>query len=74
MAGQMRQGQYEPIVPLREGQAPAWIVSCRMCSFAHDAHGATEAEALQSIQPLHERDHTLVARSVDYAAHPIYRS
>ncbi len=75
MAGEPRAITYEPLVPKRDGQPPAWIVSCVHpgCRFAHDAHGATEALALQEIQPIHASHHTLVARPVDYTAHPLYR-
>ena len=70
-----RQGQFGTIVEARDGQPPGFIVSCTEpgCTFASDAHGATEAEALASIQPLHASFHTLVARAVDYTNHPLYR-
>ena len=72
MPGQLRQGQHEPIVPMRDGQAPGWVVRCRDCDFAHDAHGTTAAEAVNAVRPTHAPGHFLYAQMVTYTDHPLY--
>ncbi len=61
-----RQHDAAPIVPLKDGSPPGWIVACLDCGFAHDAHGLSANDAVLSIAPSHEPDHRLVARPIDY--------
>lgn len=66
--GKPREHQQEPIVPAKDGQPPAWVVSCLDCGFAHDAHGLTAGDAVKAIAPNHQDGHRLIARSIDYTA------
>ena len=83
MPGQLRQGQHEPIVPMKDGKPPAWVVRCLEagCGFAHDAHGATPEEAAASIRATHVPSHTLYVEPARYhepvwgpiqTRHPLY--
>ncbi len=81
VAGQPRQGQHEPITPMRAGQPPTWVVACLDCGFSVDEYGQTAEDALQSVAPRHEASHALIARPVDYTTgygehkdepHPLY--
>ncbi|MES2211513.1 MAG: hypothetical protein V4515_15215 [Chloroflexota bacterium] len=69
-----RQFTSEPIVPLKNGQPPQWVVACLDCGFAHDAHGRSAWDAIASVAPNHQADHKLIAREVNYTAesHPLY--
>ena len=76
-----RQIESAPIVPLRNGQPPAWVVSCLDCGFSHDAHGLSADDAVRAIAPTHQEGHKLIARAVDYTTgygggrtrpHPLY--
>ena len=82
MPGQLREGQHEPIEPLREGQPPGWIVSCLDCSFSHDEHGLTASDAIMACAARHENGHKMIARAMDYTTgygehrdepHPLYQ-
>jgi len=64
-----------PIVPAVDGQAPAWVVACLEigCGFAHDAHALTAEDAVEAIAATHaEGKHKMIAKAVDYTAHPLY--
>lgn len=65
--------EYAPIVPARQGHAPAFVVSCVDCGFSHDAHGDTAEDAISSVAPTHHAGHRLIAWTTDYATHPLYR-
>ena len=75
--------QHEPIVPMKDGKPPGFVVACLDCEFSHDAHGLTAEDAVKAIAPAHQTGHRLIARPVDYttgwgpqgtAPHPIYGS
>lgn len=79
MTWKYRRTLTEPITPVRDGRAPTWIVSCPVCGFRHDAHGASKADAIREVK--HEPSHPLDATPVDYAtgwgqngaeSHPLY--
>ena len=76
-----RQIEPGPIVPLKDGQPPSWVVRCLDCSWAHDAHGRSAAEALAAIGLQHQPGHRLTAQEIDYGTgwgpagdkpHPMY--
>lgn len=73
-----RKVEHEPIVPVRDGKTPTWVVSCLDCAFSHDAHGAEAQDAIDSIAPRHQAGHKLIARSINYdegwptSGHPLY--
>lgn len=64
--------QHEPIVPVRDGHAPTFVVSCLDCGFSHDAHGPTAEDAVVAIQPTHQVGHRLIAMPQNYSTHPLY--
>ena len=66
MPGPLRQGQHMPITPPKNGTPPGWIVTCRDCAWAVDAHGETANEAVSSVRANHEPGHFLYAKMVDY--------
>lgn len=76
-----RQVQSGPIVPLKDGQPPAWVVACLDCGFSHDAHGRSADDAVKAVAPSHEPGHKLIARAINYESgwgedgtkpHPLY--
>jgi len=49
------------------------VVACVECTFSHDAHGIDADDAIKAVAPTHaEGKHKMVARAVDYSAHPLY--
>ena len=81
MPGEMRQGQHEPLTPLKAGRPPDWHIRCSDCPFTTDAHGATDLEALKAIRARHQPGHRLSAKAVNYRtgygpdgtqSHPLY--
>jgi hypothetical protein len=76
-----RQIQSAPIVPLKAGQPPAWVVMCLDCGWSHDAHGLGADDAVKALAPQHQEGHHLIARAIDYTTgwgpernqpHPLY--
>lgn len=64
----------EPITSPKSGAPPAWVVACLDCSYSVDEHGLTGEDAVQTVNPRHAGGtHRLIARAVDYTAHPLYR-
>ena len=64
-----------PITPAIEGRPPGYVVACLEtgCGFACDAHGLDADDAVKSVAVAHaEGKHRLIARAVDYRAHPLY--
>jgi hypothetical protein len=72
MAGTLRQGQYEPVTPAKDGAPPPFYVVCLTCGWATDAFGGSALDALNSVVARHDRSHRLTARPVDYSNHPLY--
>lgn len=62
-----RQTVSGPIVPLKNGVPPNYIVGCKTCGASWDAHGRTAWDAIQSVMPNHQADHILSAREVNYS-------